>query len=137
VNQANFFAILKGDKGGITGGNGRVLESTHTDNVFINFVDHGGPGIIAFPSEYLYADALITGLKEMHNLGKFQELVFYLEACESGSMFVTLPDNIKIFATTAANASESSWGTYCPPNDIVKGTEINSCLGDLFSVNWM
>jgi len=38
---------------------------------------------------------------------------------------------------TAANPSESSWGTYCPPDDVVMGVEINSCLGDLFSVNWM
>lgn len=38
---------------------------------------------------------------------------------------------------TAANPDESSWGTYCPPDDKVNGVEIGSCLGDLFSVNWM
>ena len=32
-----------------TGGNGKVLKSNATDNVFIFFVDHGGTGIIAFP----------------------------------------------------------------------------------------
>jgi legumain len=68
----------------------------------------------------------------------YQELVFYLEACESGSMFDgILPSNINIYAVTAANPFESSWGTYCPPDDMVNGVEINSCLGDLFSVNWM
>ncbi len=25
-----------------------------------------------------------------------------------------LPDNISVYATTASNAFESSWGTYCP-----------------------
>mgnify|MGYP001810911594 CR=1 FL=1 len=35
----------------------------------------------------------------------------YMEACESGSMFEgLLEDNIHIYATTAANAHESSWG---------------------------
>jgi len=42
-----------------------------------------------------------------------------------------------VYAVTAANADESSWGTYCSPNDVVDGVSINSCLGDLFSVNWM
>ena len=73
----------------------------------------------------------------MHSNNMYQKLVFYLETCESGSMFVNLPDNINIFATTAANAKESSWGTYCHPDDMVDGKAIGSCLGDLYSVNWM
>ncbi len=65
-------------------------------------------------------------------------MVLYIEACESGSMFDNiLVNNTKVYAVTAANPYESSWGTYCTPNDMVNGTEINSCLGDLFSVNWM
>jgi len=67
----------------------------------------------------------------------YKELVYYLEACESGSMFLNLTDNINIYALSAANATESSWATYCSPYDVVNGVEINSCLGDLFSVNWM
>lgn len=52
-------------------------------------------------------------------------------------MFVDLPTNTKVYALSAANPTESSWGTYCPPDDIVGGKHIGSCLGDLFSVNWM
>jgi legumain len=48
-----------------------------------------------------------------------------------------LDPTLGIYATTAANAVESSWGTYCPPDDKVDGKELNSCLGDLYSVNWM
>ena len=44
---------------------------------------------------------------------------------------------MNIYAITAANASESSWGTYCSPDDKVDGVSVGSCLGDLFSVNWM
>ena len=44
---------------------------------------------------------------------------------------------MNIYAITAANASESAWGTYCSPDDKVDGVSVGSCLGDLFSVNWM
>ena len=59
------------------------------------------------------------------------------QACESGSMFQELPKNMSVFATTAANARESSWGTYCPSMSqsggaMVDGTNLNSCLGDLY-----
>jgi len=41
----------------------------------------------------------------------FAEMVIYIEACESGSIFQgTLDDGLKIYAVTAANAVESSWG---------------------------
>jgi legumain len=42
-----------------------------------------------------------------------------------------------VYGLTAANGQESSWGTYCMPEDKVNGKHIGSCLGDLFSVNWM
>merc|ERR1719161_1647724 len=42
-----------------------------------------------------------------------------------------------VYAVTAANAHESSWGTYCGTQAKVNGKNINSCLGDLFSVSWM
>lgn len=131
-------AVLLGDKSAITGGNGRVLESTTQDHVFINFADHGAPGLVAMPiGGYLYEPTLTTTLKAMHTNGMYGELVFYMEACESGSMFKNLPNNINIFATTAANAVESSWAAYCGSDARIDGKNINSCLGDLYSVNWM
>jgi len=35
-------------------GTGRVLKSTENDNVFVNFADHGGVGMIAFPYGSLF-----------------------------------------------------------------------------------
>lgn len=67
----------------------------------------------------------------------YSELVFYLEACESGSMFPDLKASQNIYALTASNASLSSWASYCGSDAVVDGTYIGSCLGDLFSVNWM
>ena len=138
VTSANFLKIIKGDAAGMKGvGTGRVLASTSADRVFLNFADHGATGLIAFPNDYLYANDLLAALTFMNTKKMYSELVFYLEACESGSMFQTLPNNTKVYATSAANADESSWGTYCSPDDVVNGTSIGSCLGDLYSVNWM
>lgn len=64
-------------------------------------------------------------------------MTFYVEACESGSMFPDLKASQNVYAVTASNATESSWAAYCSPNDKVNGTHVGSCLGDLFSVNWM
>jgi len=87
---------------------------------------------------YLYADKFHETLKFMNENKMYKEMVVYIEACESGSMFENiLEDNLNIYAVTAANAHESSWGTYCSPDDKVNGKSIGSCLGDLFSVNWL
>jgi legumain len=136
VEPKNFLHVLEGNKTAMHNvGSGRVLESTKDDNVFIYFADHGAPGLIAFPHTNLYAKDLIATFSKMN--GMYNKLVFYLEACESGSMFVNLPKNTKIYALSAANPSESSWGTYCSPQDVVQGKHIGSCLGDLFSVNFL
>jgi len=135
VSAETFLAVLTGDAK--TAG-GKVLKSTAKDKVFVNFADHGGVGLIAMPDgKMLYAKDLMKALTTMHQQNMYQRLVFYLEACESGSMFQHLPANMSIYATTAANAKESSWGTYCPPQDKVNGKHVGSCLGDLYSVNWM
>ena len=61
-----------------------------------------------------------------------------MEACESGSIFEgMMPDNLDIYVTTASNAEESSWGTYCPGMDPSPPPEYITCLGDLYSVSWM
>lgn len=73
----------------------------------------------------------------MHENGLYNKLVFYLEACESGSMFTELRKDTRIYALSAANPHESSWGYYCPPDDVVGGVSVGSCLGDHFSINWM
>jgi len=135
VTAANFLKVLVGDKSAP----GPVLNSTSSDNVFVYFTDHGGVGIIAFPAgPYLGVRDLQNALNTMYTKKTYNKLVFYLEACESGSMFEgQLPADRKIYATTAANAQESSYGFYCPPQDKVNGKNMGSCLGDEYSIQWM
>jgi len=136
VTPDNFVAVLTGDADATEGK--PVLKSTEQDRVFVNFIDHGGTGIIAFPNDLMYAKQLNDALAKSHSKGMYKEMVFYMEACNSGSMFENmLNSSLGIYVTTAANAKESSWGTYCPPDDKVDGVVMNTCLGDLYSVNWM
>jgi len=100
------------------------------------FFDHGASGLIAFPNGELHKKDLQSTLQQMADDKKFKKLVFYLETCESGSMFVGM-DIPNVYALSAVNPTESSWGTYCGSDAKVNGKSIGSCLGDLFSVNWM
>lgn len=141
VTAENFLNIITGNASAMQGiGSGKVLTSGKDDNVFIYFSDHGGTGIVAFPTgPFLQATDLNDALQKMYDNDMYAKLTFYMEACESGSMFEDiLPDNINVYVTTAANPDESSWGTYCPPDqDSINGVHINACLGDEYSVNWM
>jgi len=71
--------------------------------IFVNLVDHGAPGIFAFPEEYvsscygchcvnprssqMHAKQLIKVIEAMHSKQKYDQMVFYVESCESGSLF--------------------------------------------------
>lgn len=128
VNPGNFLAVLTGNHSYT---HRKVLQSGPNDNVFIYFSDHGAPGLIAFPYSYLYAHDLIDALLYMHNSSMYKNLVFYLEACDSGSMFnIILPNNISIYAVTAATPNEDSWA--CSYDNTVE-----AYLNDCFSENWL
>ncbi|KAJ0601708.1 putative legumain protein [Helianthus annuus] len=139
VTVDNFFAVLLGNKTAVKGGSGKVVNSGPNDHIFIYYSDHGGPGVLGMPtSPYLYANDLIDVLKKKHASGTYKSLVFYLEACESGSIFEgLLPQGLNIYATTASGPDESSWGTYCPGEHPSAPEEYDTCLGDLYSVAWM
>lgn len=130
VTPENFLAVLKGDSSKVKGGSGKVLKSGPKDHVFVYFTDHGAPGILAFPNDDLQVDDLQTTIKYMHTNKKYKRMVFYIEACESGSMMNHLPANIDVYATTAANPHESSYACYYDEKR-------DTYLGDWYSVNWM
>jgi len=135
VNQANFLAILQGEADKVSGGNGRVLKSTQNDKLFVYFTDHGDTGVLFFPGFVpLSAYDLNNTLANMHAKKLYKELVIYVEACESGSVFdKILPTNINIYVVTAAGDNESSFPTYCNIPGKLKGI----CIGDVFSDSWM
>ncbi|XP_077993331.1 legumain-like [Glandiceps talaboti] len=133
VTPDNFLNILQGNAAAMQGiGSGKVIASGPNDHVFVNFVDHGAPGIVAFPAGgELHANDLNNAIQSMYQQQKYSKIVLYFEACESGSMFENLlPANINAFATTASNAEESSYACYYD-------AKRQTYLGDVYSVMWM
>lgn len=130
VTPQNFLAVLKGDSSKAKDGSGKVLKSGPNDHVFVYFTDHGAPGILAFPDDDLSVQDLQDTITYMHENKKYKKMVFYIEACESGSMMNHLPTDIDVYATTAANSHESSYACYYDEKR-------DTYLGDWYSVNWM
>ena len=89
--------------------NPKALKSTAEDEVMLYFTSHGGPGIILVGDSYLHDTQL-------------------MEACYSGSMFANLPKDLNVYAITAADGIHSSYESHCPPNDIVDGKSLGTCL---------
>ena len=88
------------------------------------------------PVKFLTADDLMDTLTYMYNNELYDEMVLYIEACESGSMFNgLLTDDLKIWATTASDPFHSSYACYC--NTFLDGKTPFPCLGDLYSTQWM
>ncbi|KAK8963633.1 hypothetical protein KSP40_PGU011084 [Platanthera guangdongensis] len=139
VTSENLYAVLLGNKSAVNGGSGKVVDSKPNDRIFIYYSDHGGPGVLGMPNlPYLYADDFISMLQKKHESNSYKEMVIYVEACESGSIFEgIMPEDLNVYVTTASNAEESSWGTYCPGMFPSAPPEYFTCLGDLYSVAWM
>lgn len=131
VTPGNFLHILQGNAKAMEGiGSGKVINSTDKDRIFINLVDHGGPGVFCFPEHVLHAKVLARVIRDLHKKRKFKEMVVYVEACESGSLFEGLLPNSKVYALTAANPHEPSYACYLDE-------ELGTYLGDVFSIKWM
>ncbi|XP_042893434.1 legumain-like [Penaeus japonicus] len=132
VTPENFLKALSGDAAGLQGvGSGKVVRSGPNDRLFVNLVDHGAPGIFAFPDSYLKATELADTILAMRRGRRFKEMVVYVEACESGSMFAhLLPDDIGVYAVSASSPNQPSYACYMDEH-------LNTYLGDVFSVKWM
>lgn len=103
------------------------------------FLTLGNSSIVSYviACDHIFA-ALASSVMSACSCRGFADMVMYIEACEAGSMFEgLLDDSLNIYTTTAANAHESSWATYCPGMSPAPPTGFTTCLGDLYSVSWM
>ncbi|KAK8799483.1 hypothetical protein WA158_006032 [Blastocystis sp. Blastoise] len=132
-NVDNYIKVLTGDESA----GGKVLKTTEEDTVFLTFFDHGDDDIICFPKEDLHSTDLLFAFRTMKEKKMYKRIVYYMEACFSGSMFKSLESDLNVYALTAANDNESSWGWYCGNDAVVNGIPMKTCLGDEFSIRWM
>ena len=118
VTAANAYSVLAGDAAAVRGvGSGRVVASGARDRVFVYYADHGAPGVLGMPghSPHIYGDELMAVLAQKRLRRGFYEMVLFVEACESGSIFEgLLGGDLGILGVTAASGEEPSWATYCP-----------------------
>ncbi|CAD5213985.1 unnamed protein product [Bursaphelenchus okinawaensis] len=132
VTVPNFQNILLGLPTNV--GSGRVLQTTSEDNILIYFSDHGNTGFVGFPNhQVLTAKQIHVTLNMMIQQRKFNDMVIYIEACFSGSLFNgILKNDSNIYAMTASNERETSYGNTDSIQDI---TGARVVLGDSFSSN--
>ncbi|MCQ2816651.1 MAG: hypothetical protein MJ252_05215 [archaeon] len=136
----NFVNVCLGKKEEMKGiGTGRVLESKENDTVIIFYADHGGDNVISFPRKMLSQKRLNQMLTDMKDLKKYDKLLFYVEACNSGSLFndTKLNPDLNLWITTSASWNESSHSTYCNESAVVNGTNIGTCLGGQYATCFM
>ncbi|PVD26556.1 hypothetical protein C0Q70_14233 [Pomacea canaliculata] len=125
VTPKVFLSVLSGDQEGVEkliGRKGKVINSGPNDHVFVYLLTM---------VLQLHAPALQKTILKMYENKRYGKMVFYVEACESGSMFAKLlPKNISVYATTASNPHESSYACYFDKHR-------NTYLGDCYSVFWL
>ncbi|KAK2161724.1 hypothetical protein NP493_1562g00040 [Ridgeia piscesae] len=75
VTAGNFLNILSGNQLAMNGiGTGKVIRSGPDDNVFVYYTNHGGPGILAFPTgPFLFATSLRDVIVQMHADHKYNQ----------------------------------------------------------------
>jgi len=111
VTLENFKKILLGEEMNV--GSGKTLKTGPEDNIIVFYSDHGNTDYIVFPDEgLLYSADLNNTIWQMAGNHTFKNLVFFIEACYSGSLFYKLKLPPHVYVTTAAPVDISSWG-YC------------------------
>ena len=141
VSAELFMATLSGDKEEVTRLTGvknpKVIESGPEDTVFVYYMDHGAIGFCEVGKSDLHEEVLIKTINKMYENKQYKQLVFYFEACHSGSMFRTLEKGKNVYAFTGSDTPHSALMSNCPPNDVVNGKPIGVCLGAYFDNYWM
>ncbi|CAG2115003.1 unnamed protein product [Medioppia subpectinata] len=129
ITPKTFLSVISGDPKLKAAGK-KVVESGPDDHIFVFLFDHGATELVAFRKGQLFAKDLKNTLVQMHEDKKFAKMLFYLEACESGSMFDgILPDNINVYAAASSRPDEPS---YPCCNDPIRHVGV----GGLFSDAW-
>ena len=141
VSAELFMATLSGNKEEVTKLTGiknpRVIESGPEDTIFVYYMDHGAIGFCEVGMSDLHEEVLISTINKMYENKQYKELVFYFEACHSGSMFRTLEKGKNVYAMTGSDTPHSALMSNCPPNDVVNGKPLGVCLGAYFDNYWM
>ena len=113
--------------------NPKVLHSTEEDNVMLYFTSHGGPNRITVGNTTVNDKDLMNTIQYMYDHKMYKNFLFLMEACYSGSMFLYIPIRANAYALTATDTRHSSLESHCPPDDVVDGKALGTCLSHYWS----
>ena len=136
-----FLAILSGDAAKVTELTGKenpkVLAATEEDTVFTYFIDHGDYNLMYIGGGTISGLQLKTAFQSAYEKKLYGKWVWFNEACYSGSLFEQIPSGWNIYGMTSADAVHPGLMSNCPPDDVVAGTNLKTCLSGLWDNSWM
>ena len=121
VTAENFLRVLTGNH--LPGeSNSRKLPSHSKSNVLIYMAGHGGDGFIKFnDEEEVMKEELALALGEMRTLGRYHELLFIIDSCQS----FTLCDNFdNVDESICIGSSVLGENSYAHHTDMMLGVSI-------------
>ena len=141
INPTVFLGILAGDAEGVARATGKenpkVLAAGPNDTVFTYFIDHGDVNILYIGGGHINVDQLLSVLNTAYKKQIYGKWVWFMEACYSGSLFDSLPEDHNIYVMTSADFGHSAKMSNCPPNDEVAGKSLDTCLSGLWDNSYL
>ena len=136
INKKVFLGILSGDAETVqkeTGiKNPKVLNAGPQDTVFTYFIDHGSDDMIVVGLDHVTSESFLSALESAYEKKIYGKWVWFMEACHSGSMWEKLSPEMNIYVMTSSDSTHDAQMTHCPPDDIVAGKALGTCLGGLW-----
>lgn len=115
----------------------RVLRSSFFDTVYIAVFEYGAPGVITLPQDVIFGNDLQETIKTMFKKRMYKKLVFVIDGEKSDTLFLGMSLNdYNVELVNPESLSIENRNIFCPPNDIVRGSRIGSCMNTLFSYKY-
>ena len=141
INPTVFLGILAGDADGVAAATGKknpkVLAAGPEDTVFTYFIDHGDVNMLYIGGGHINVDQLLAVLNTAYKKQIYGKWVWFMEACYSGSLFDSLPEDHNIYVMTSADFAHPAKMSNCPPNDKVAGKSLDTCLSGLWDNSYL
>lgn len=136
ITKKVFLGILSGDvetvKKETKMENPKVLNAGPEDTVFTYFIDHGSEDMIVVGLDHVSSTSFIEALEEAYKKKIYGRWVWFMEACHSGSMWKNLSPDMNIYVMSSSDSDHDAKMTHCPPDDVVAGKALGTCLGGLW-----
>ena len=115
----------------------RVLRSSFVDTVYVAIFEYGAPGVITLPQDVILGSELQNTVRKMHEKRMYKKLVFVVDGKGSDALFWGMAlDDYNVKLVNPESLSIENRNVFCPPEDVVKGASIGSCLNTAFSYKY-